>query len=73
MGAKGLCTCSLHSLCAPVPPLPTRAQLQVSALPQSSSTLDRTLHVVRQVPVNAQATLSPSTGAWVPWRSWPWT
>lgn len=37
MGAKGLCTCCLHSLCAPGPSLPSKAQVQVSASSWSNS------------------------------------
>lgn len=37
MGAKGLCTCCLHSLCALGPSLPFRAQLWMSAPPWSGS------------------------------------
>lgn len=67
--APAVCIPSVH-LSLPCPPgLSSRCQ----PFHRTAPPLDGTHHVVRQVPTNAQATLSPSTGAWVPWRSWPWT
>lgn len=58
MGAKGLCTCCLHSLCAPGPGLSYRCPPLHGVAPS----LHGTQHVVRQVPANAQAALSVHRG-----------